>query len=161
MSERLRRSTGAKQHYSSTKNSTMANAPTETHGSNGCDADPTETAEWLESLDYVLDSKGPERVSQLLSVLDESAYRAGVQLPFTATTPYINTIPFERQPPYPGLRNGRSGDSRAIKPPCVTHPFSDASEPVPENVCPELRTDITIAMFSLSFPLQRWTRPIA
>ena len=83
----------------------MANAPTETHGSNGRDVDPTETAEWLESLDYVLESKGPERVSQLLSVLDESAYRAGVQLPFTAMTPYINTIPLEQQPPYPGNRD--------------------------------------------------------
>ena len=35
------------------------------------DPDPTETAEWLESLDYVLESKGPERVQQLLTALDE------------------------------------------------------------------------------------------
>jgi pyruvate dehydrogenase E1 component len=71
---------------------------------NGQDPDPAETAEWLESLDYVLESKGPERVSHLLSVLDETAYRQGVELPFTATTPYINTIPVEKQPPYPGNR---------------------------------------------------------
>ena len=70
----------------------------------GQDTDPAETAEWLESLDYVLQSKGPERVSQLLSVLDESAYRNGVELPFTATTPYLNTIPPDKQPPYPGNR---------------------------------------------------------
>ena len=71
---------------------------------NGQDIDPAETAEWLESLDYVLESKGPQRVSQLLSVLDESAYRNGVELPFTATTPYLNTIPHDKQPAYPGNR---------------------------------------------------------
>jgi pyruvate dehydrogenase E1 component len=68
------------------------------------DSDPTETAEWLESLDYVLESKGPERVQQLLAVLDEAAHRNGVELPFTATTPYLNTIPPEKQPRYPGNR---------------------------------------------------------
>ncbi|MCA9246973.1 MAG: pyruvate dehydrogenase (acetyl-transferring), homodimeric type [Planctomycetales bacterium] len=68
------------------------------------DVDPTETAEWLESLDYVLERKGPQRVSQLLSLLDEVAYRNGVELPFTATTPYINTIPLSKQPRYPGNR---------------------------------------------------------
>src|SRR5262245_34061579 len=68
------------------------------------DIDPAETAEWLESLDYVLESKGSQRVSYLLSVLSERAYRAGVELPFTANTPYINTIPPEKQPPYPGNR---------------------------------------------------------
>jgi pyruvate dehydrogenase E1 component len=68
------------------------------------DTDPQETAEWLESLDYVLERKGPERVRQLLSVLDEVAYRHGVELPYAATTPYLNTIPRDHQPPYPGNR---------------------------------------------------------
>ncbi len=68
------------------------------------DADPSETAEWLESLDYVLQSKGPERVQQLLEALDHTAHRNGVELPFTATTPYYNTIPRDKQPPYPGNR---------------------------------------------------------
>jgi pyruvate dehydrogenase E1 component len=68
------------------------------------DPDPTETAEWLESLDYVLESKGPERVQQLLAALDEAAYRHGVELPFTATTPYLNTISRDKQPRYPGNR---------------------------------------------------------
>ncbi|MBL9122519.1 MAG: pyruvate dehydrogenase (acetyl-transferring), homodimeric type [Planctomycetaceae bacterium] len=70
----------------------------------GDDIDPVETAEWLDSLQYVLESKGPERVSYLLSILDEVAYRQGVELPFTANTPYINTIPVEKQPVYPGNR---------------------------------------------------------
>ena len=68
------------------------------------DPDPTETAEWLESLDYVLEQKGPERVKQLLGALEESAYRNEVELPFTATTPYLNTIPRSEQPAYPGDR---------------------------------------------------------
>ena len=68
------------------------------------DPDPSETLEWLESLDYVLDRKGPDRVGQLLEALDGSAYRNGVELPFTATTPYVNTIHRDRQPPYPGNR---------------------------------------------------------
>jgi pyruvate dehydrogenase E1 component len=68
------------------------------------DADPAETEEWLESLDYVLQSKGPDRVKYLLSLLEERAYRAGVEIPFSATTPYINSIPVEEQPQYPGNR---------------------------------------------------------
>src|SRR5262245_52618666 len=68
------------------------------------DVDPSETAEWLESLDYVLERKGPVRVQQLLSVLEESAIRSGVELPFTATTPYVNTISRDKQPRYPGKR---------------------------------------------------------
>ena len=68
------------------------------------DTDPAETQEWLESLHYVLESKGPERVSYLLSVLDELAHRHGVELPFTANTPYINTIPADRAAAYPGNR---------------------------------------------------------
>lgn len=68
------------------------------------DVDPAETTEWLESLDYVLQRKGPERVQQLLAALEEAAIRNGVELPFTATTPYVNTIPHEKQPRYPGKR---------------------------------------------------------
>jgi pyruvate dehydrogenase E1 component len=71
---------------------------------NGDDPDPVETSEWLDSLDYVLESKGPNRVSYLLSVLDEVAHRQGVELPFAANTPYINTIPVDQQPIYPGSR---------------------------------------------------------
>ncbi len=68
------------------------------------DPDPLETAEWLESLRSVLENQGPERVSFLLTELSEAAHRAGVELPFTATTPYINTIENDKQPPYPGNR---------------------------------------------------------
>ena len=63
-----------------------------------------ETREWLESLDYVLKSGGPVRVSQLLRELSDHARRSGVKTPFTANTPYINTIPADEQPPFPGSR---------------------------------------------------------
>jgi pyruvate dehydrogenase E1 component len=68
------------------------------------DPDPQETAEWLDSLEYVLKSKGPERVQFLLSELQKRARRESVDLPVTLNTPYVNTIPADRQPPYPGDR---------------------------------------------------------
>ena len=62
-----------------------------------------ETREWLDSLDYVLSKGGPDRAGRLLQQLALHARRAaGVNLPFTATTPYQNTIPIRQQPPFPG-----------------------------------------------------------
>ncbi len=61
-----------------------------------------ETREWLDSLDYVLQSGGPARAAQLLRALDVHARRQGLKLPFTANTPYINTIPTHEQTPVPG-----------------------------------------------------------
>src|SRR5260221_390012 len=66
------------------------------------DIDPVETKEWLDSLEYVLNTKGPERVKQLLAVLDRKARQAGVELPYALNTPYINTIHHSQQPRYPG-----------------------------------------------------------
>ena len=63
-----------------------------------------ETREWLESLDYVIKSGGPVRVSKLLRELSDHARRNGVKLPFTANTPYVNTISTDAQPPFPGSR---------------------------------------------------------
>ncbi len=66
--------------------------------------DELELQEWLESLEYVLQSGGPEKVRELLNELDTYAHESGVDLPFTANTPYINTIPKSKQPPFPGGR---------------------------------------------------------
>lgn len=63
-----------------------------------------ETNEWLYSLDYVLEHGGPERVIELLRELQVRAFKAGVHIPFSANTPYINTIPREKQSPFPGNR---------------------------------------------------------
>ncbi|WP_459556033.1 pyruvate dehydrogenase (acetyl-transferring), homodimeric type [Lacunimicrobium album] len=66
--------------------------------------DPAELEEWYESLEDVIHRYGPEKVKQLLVNLRERAYVRGVMMPFTATTPYINTIPLEDQPRFPGNR---------------------------------------------------------
>jgi len=71
---------------------------------NAKEIEALETREWLESLDYVLQSGGPTRVGRLLQELSLHARRKGVKLPFTANTPYINTISAEEQPPFPGSR---------------------------------------------------------
>jgi len=63
-----------------------------------------ETSEWLYSLDYVFEHGGPDRVRELLQQLQIRAHKAGVHIPFSANTPYINTIPREKQPPFPGNR---------------------------------------------------------
>lgn len=63
-----------------------------------------ENEEWLYSLDYVLKHGGPKRVIEILQQLQIRAQRNGVEIPFTANTPYLNTIPREKQPPYPGDR---------------------------------------------------------
>lgn len=63
-----------------------------------------ENQEWIDSLDYVLSHAGPERVIELMAHLQAHAQRRGVTFPFTANTPYINTIPAAEQPPYPGSR---------------------------------------------------------
>jgi pyruvate dehydrogenase E1 component len=63
-----------------------------------------ETREWLESLEYVMQHGGAERVTELLRTLQEHAQSQGIKLPTTPQTPYINTIPAKEQPPYPGSR---------------------------------------------------------
>ena len=52
-----------------------------------------------------LADRGPERVRHLLHDLQVHAQQAGVVLPFSANTPYINTIPADKQPPFPGSRD--------------------------------------------------------
>jgi len=69
------------------------------------DRDPIETQEWLESLDDVLQREGPDRVRQLLQRLQIHASERGVSLPISATTPYINSIPLDQQPQFPGSRD--------------------------------------------------------
>ena len=81
-----------------------AGQPVPVDGTAGTDSDPTETREWLDSLRYVLNSRGEQRAAYLLQALEQEAYRLGVSIPFSATTPYINTIPASEQPPFPGNR---------------------------------------------------------
>jgi pyruvate dehydrogenase E1 component len=61
-----------------------------------------EQREWLESLDYVIQQGDRGRVLRLLERLRDHARVAGVGLPFTAVTPYVNSIRVEDQTPFPG-----------------------------------------------------------
>ncbi|HQY50989.1 MAG TPA: pyruvate dehydrogenase (acetyl-transferring), homodimeric type [Ignavibacteria bacterium] len=63
-----------------------------------------ENKEWIESLDYIFQTQGPERVTEILRKLQIRSQKYGIRIPFTANTPYINTIPVESQPVYPGSR---------------------------------------------------------
>jgi len=83
---------------------TASGQPELSDGVSAVDSDPTETREWLDSLRYVINSRGGDRAAYLLHAIEQEAYRLGVAIPFSATTPYINTIPADRQPPYPGNR---------------------------------------------------------
>jgi len=63
-----------------------------------------ELQEWLESLDYVIQKGGPERVNRLMRELQMRIHEEGIRLPFTANTPYTNSIPVEEQVKFPGSR---------------------------------------------------------
>ncbi|MDQ4037339.1 MAG: pyruvate dehydrogenase (acetyl-transferring), homodimeric type, partial [Actinomycetota bacterium] len=66
------------------------------------DIDPDETGEWLESLDAVVGSAGRERARYLLLRLLQRARERQVGVPALRSTDYINTIPPEREPHFPG-----------------------------------------------------------
>src|SRR5947209_15537570 len=69
------------------------------------DIDPQETAEWLDSLDVITETRGKSRSRFLLMKLLERARELQVGLPAAVSTPYINTIPAEREPWFPGDEN--------------------------------------------------------
>jgi pyruvate dehydrogenase E1 component len=62
------------------------------------DIDPTETQEWLESIDSVMRAQGPERAHFLLEKLVDFTRRSGAYLPFKPNTAYLNTISKARSP---------------------------------------------------------------
>ncbi|MBK8908044.1 MAG: pyruvate dehydrogenase (acetyl-transferring), homodimeric type [Rhodospirillales bacterium] len=66
------------------------------------DIDPIETEEWLDALRSVIREEGHDRACFLLSRLSEQARAVGVNLPFNANTPYLNTIPPEDEERNPG-----------------------------------------------------------
>jgi len=66
------------------------------------DPDPDETREWLEALQAVIGSEGIERAHYLIENLVDEARRAGANLPYTANTAYINTIPTHLEARSPG-----------------------------------------------------------
>ena len=66
------------------------------------DNDPEETQEWLESLDGLIEEKGRPRARYILLHMLSEARRKDVSLPLELTTPYINTIPVDQEPYFPG-----------------------------------------------------------
>src|ERR1700754_640248 len=66
------------------------------------DLDPTETQEWVESLNAVINHDGTERAHYLLERMVDSTRRAGGYLPFDPTTEYVNTIPPHMEARSPG-----------------------------------------------------------
>ena len=66
------------------------------------DLDPLETREWLDALDSVVVFDGADRATFLLDELLNGARRSGVPVPYSANTPYLNTIPPDREAPHPG-----------------------------------------------------------
>ena len=61
------------------------------------DIDPQETQEWLDALSSVLENEGPERAHYLIEQMIAQARLGGADLPISATTPYINSIPTDRE----------------------------------------------------------------
>ena len=66
------------------------------------DTDPQETLEWQEALTGVIQNEGTDRAHFLIEQLIGQAREEGIDIPYSATTEYINTIPADRQPQYPG-----------------------------------------------------------
>ena len=69
------------------------------------DIDPVETNEWIDSLNSVIENDGSSRASYLLNKVVDQAYKSGLILPDTRTTPYINTIPPEAETKSTGDQN--------------------------------------------------------
>jgi pyruvate dehydrogenase E1 component len=70
--------------------------------SNKGDVDPIETQEWIDSLKVVLEKEGHERAHFLIEQLVEVTRHSGWDIPFSANTAYVNTIPVSRQAKFPG-----------------------------------------------------------
>jgi pyruvate dehydrogenase E1 component len=79
------------------------------------DVDPEETREWLEALDGVIAHDGSERAHLLLERLVERGLHAGAPIPLSGHTPYINTIPAEREPRIPGDPTVERGLRSAVR----------------------------------------------
>ncbi|MHA7178072.1 pyruvate dehydrogenase (acetyl-transferring), homodimeric type [Arthrobacter sp. Sr24] len=66
------------------------------------DRDPEETAEWLESLDTLIQERGTERAQFIMRSLLQRAGAQSVGVPMVTTTDYVNTIPVDQEPEFPG-----------------------------------------------------------
>ncbi len=80
----------------------MSAQPDSFLGAAANDADSQETREWLDALSAVIGAEGNERAHFLLETLIDHARQAGIEVPFSATTAYVNTIPVDQEERTPG-----------------------------------------------------------
>ncbi len=66
------------------------------------DIDAIETQEWIDALESVIENEGVERAHYLLEQMIDKARRSGANLPYSANTAYVNTIPPHKEAPIPG-----------------------------------------------------------
>ena len=80
----------------------MSALPENLFGSAAPDADSQETREWMDALSAVIQQEGPERAHFLLEQLLEHARQSSIDMPFSATTGYVNTIETDQEERSPG-----------------------------------------------------------
>jgi len=80
----------------------MSALPDSFLGAAANDADAQETREWVDALSAVIATEGAERAHFLLEQLINEARQAGIDMPFSATTAYVNTIPTDQEERCPG-----------------------------------------------------------
>ena len=80
----------------------MSAQPENPFGSAANDADAEETREWIDALSAVIQSEGAERGHFLLEQLLEQARQEGIDMPFSATTGYVNTLEPDQEERCPG-----------------------------------------------------------
>ncbi|MBC3808870.1 pyruvate dehydrogenase (acetyl-transferring), homodimeric type [Undibacterium seohonense] len=66
------------------------------------DPDVIETNEWLDALESVIDTEGPDRAHYLMERMMDLARRRGANIPFSSNTAYVNTIPADKGAHCPG-----------------------------------------------------------
>ncbi len=79
------------------------------------DIDPDETSEWLASLDGAVDERGRQRARYLMLAMLQRARERGVGVPSLSSTDYINTIPPEAEPWFPGDEEAERAYRRWIR----------------------------------------------
>ncbi|ANH66359.1 pyruvate dehydrogenase (acetyl-transferring), homodimeric type [Mitsuaria sp. 7] len=80
----------------------MSAQPQSFLGASANDTDALETKEWLDALSAVIGEEGGDRAHFLLETLIDHARQAGIDVPFSATTAYVNTIPVDQEERFPG-----------------------------------------------------------
>ncbi|MGL6112898.1 MAG: pyruvate dehydrogenase (acetyl-transferring), homodimeric type, partial [Rubrivivax sp.] len=80
----------------------MTALPESVSGAAANDPDALETREWLDALAAVIHAEGSERAHALLEKLIDAARQSGIDMPFSATTSYVNTIAPDQEERCPG-----------------------------------------------------------